>query len=172
MQRVLQIRVLKPKVAFNPLTPARFVIEVHVSSLFVFVRRYFGLFVSLKPSHVLFVISPTLFFQFASRQVLLVRALRVIKNKKQSVGSEFRKDVGIVQNAGRRGGVGRGGRIGIARRVGTGSFAVEGGRTTTIGLVQSAQIRVGGVVMRRRDRRRKRMRSGSSSSRVVLMAAH
>ena len=60
---------------------------------------------TLEPSHVLFVESPTLLLQFSSRQVLLIRSLGIVKDKEQSVGPQLFKNLGLVQNRGRRRGV-------------------------------------------------------------------
>ena len=72
---VFQKHVLEFEVLLHALTPPSFVIEVHISPLFELIVRGLGLFVSLKPGHILGVEAPAVLTELSRSHVLLIGPL-------------------------------------------------------------------------------------------------
>ena len=81
LQRIFQIRIFESEICLNTGTPTCFIVEVHIRSLFVFVRGYLWFLVALEPSHVFFVKPPALLLQLPSGKILLICALCVIEDE-------------------------------------------------------------------------------------------
>lgn len=91
-------------------------------------------------------VPPTPLFQLPRRQVLLVRPLRVIKNKEQTVRPQLFEHVGVLEDEGRGGWVRGGGGVGVSGGVGALAFGVGGGGAVEVGFVEGVEVGGGGVV--------------------------
>lgn len=95
---------------------------------------------TLKPRHVLFVVAPTLLFEFACCQVLLISALLIVKNEKERIRSKLFENGRMIKHGRRRRRI-RGWRwVRIARRVLTLTFRVGRSRHGGKRLVQHREV--------------------------------
>src|SRR3954465_11858157 len=78
---ILQEAILECEFRLLALAPSRLVVKVDVRALLVVVGDLLGLFVPLEPRQVLLMVAPALFLQLLRSQVLLVRALLIVKNE-------------------------------------------------------------------------------------------
>ena len=97
-KRIFKEGVLEPKVSFKSLAPSGFVIKIHICTLFKLIRSYLRFFVTLKPSHILFMVTPVLLLQLPRRQILLISSLSVVKYEKECIRVHLLKDSWIFKN--------------------------------------------------------------------------
>lgn len=141
LQRIFQVRILKAEILFDARAPSRFVIKVNVSSLLVLVSRNLWFFVTLEPGHVLLVKPPTLFLERPRRKVLLVGALGIVKNKEQTIRSKLIKDGRVVENCGRRHGIGRRCWVRVLRGILAGTILLDRVRRCRKRVIKCAHVR-------------------------------
>jgi hypothetical protein len=89
---ILKVAILKCELCLYPLTPAllevimnNMKVEVHISTLLIFICRDLGLFMTLKPCVVLLVIPPRLLLQLPCSQILLICPLLVVEGKEENI---------------------------------------------------------------------------------------
>lgn len=140
LQRIFQKGVLKTEILLDTSAPPSLVIKVDVGSLLVFIRRHLWFFVTLEPSHVLFVEPPGLLLQFTSSQVLLVRSLSVVEDEEQAVGAKLFKDLWVVKDGARSCRVACRSWVRVLWRVLARSFVVRRVRHGSEGIVEGRKI--------------------------------
>jgi len=99
-------------------------------------------------------IPPALFLEFPGGQILLIGPLRIIKDKKQTIGPQLFENGRIVEDMRGRGGIGGRRGIGIAGNVGPLSFGIVRGGTEDERVVERSETGGGRVVGELADRRR------------------
>jgi len=93
-----KISVFESEVAFLPLTPRTFPVEVDVYSLFVLLCYGLRLGVTLEPCQVLDVEAPRLPLQFFRCEILLICSRKEVEHVEQGLNIKLREDTSCAQH--------------------------------------------------------------------------